>query len=174
MSRVLIAYASKMGATQEIADQIGATITTAGDEVTVLPAQDVMDIDYYAAVVLGSALYMARWRPDAVQFLRRFRTGLSRKPVWLFHSGPLGEGADKPQKAPAAVRRLATAIGAEQPTTFAGRIEPETAKGFMAKKMAQGPLAGDFRDWEQIRQWATEVASTLHIGKEGIHAPQQD
>lgn len=172
MSRVLIAYASKMGATKEIAEAIGATITAAGDEVTVLPAQAVLDIGYYDAVVLGSALYMARWRPDAVQFLRRFRHQLAEKQVCLFHSGPLGEGADKPQKAPAAVRRLATAIGAEQPTTFAGRIEPETAQGFMAKKMAQGPAAGDFRDWDQIRQWAGEIARSTH--KEDIHAPHQD
>lgn len=172
MSRVLIAYASKMGATQEIAEAIGTTMTAAGDEVTVAPAQAVLDIGYYDAIVLGSALYMARWRPDAVQFLRRFRSELPSKRVWLFHSGPLGEGTDKPQKAPAAVRRLATEIGAGQPTTFPGRIKPETARGFMAKKMAKGPLAGDFRDWDQIRQWATEITRSTH--KEDIHAPHQD
>jgi menaquinone-dependent protoporphyrinogen oxidase len=171
MSRVLIAYASKMGSTQEIAEVIGATITAAGDEVTVLPAQDVTDIDYYDVVVLGSALYMARWRPDAVRFLRRFRNQLASKALLLFHSGPLGDGADEPQKAPGAVRRLATSIGAQQPTTFPGRIQPETARGFMAKKMAQGPLAGDFRNWDQIRQWAGEIARSMH--KEDVHAPHQ-
>ncbi|MBP2328785.1 menaquinone-dependent protoporphyrinogen oxidase [Kibdelosporangium banguiense] len=172
MSRVLVAYATKMGATKGIADAIGDTIRAAGDEVTVLPANEVTDVGYYDAVVLGSALYAARWRPDAVQFLRRFRADLANRHVWLFHSGPLGETVGKPQKTPSAVRRMASTIGAAEPTTFAGRLEPETAQGFMARRMAKGSLAGDFRDWDQIRTWAAEIARSLH--EEDIHAPHQD
>ncbi|RSM85302.1 flavodoxin [Kibdelosporangium aridum] len=172
MTRVLVAYATKMGSTYEIAEAIGKEIASTGDEVTVLPVQDVLDVSYYDAVVLGSALYMFRWRKEAVAFLRRFREELTARPVWLFHSGPLEENADQPQKTPTAVARLVVDIGAEEPVTFGGRIEPATAKGFMAKRMAKGPMAGDYRNWDQIHEWAREVARSLH--EEEIHAPRQE
>nr|WP_232327799.1 flavodoxin domain-containing protein [Kibdelosporangium sp. MJ126-NF4]CTQ98975.1 flavodoxin [Kibdelosporangium sp. MJ126-NF4] len=172
ISKVLVAYATKMGSTREIAEAIGTRIASGGDEVTVLPVEDVVDVGYYDAVVVGSALYMFRWRREAVAFLRRFHKDLAVRPVWLFHSGPIGENADQPQKTPAAVARLVATMGATEPVTFAGRIEPATARGFMAARMAKGPLAGDCRDWDKIREWAAEVARSLH--EEGIHAPRQD
>jgi menaquinone-dependent protoporphyrinogen oxidase len=49
--------------------------------------------------------------------------------------------------------------------TFGGRIEPATAKGFIAKKMAKGPHAGDFRDDERIRHWADGIADQLNAPK---------
>ena len=57
------------------------------------------------------------------------------------------------------------ALGAPVPMTFGGRIEPATAKGFIAKKMAKGPNAGDFRDDGRIRQWADGIAEELKSPK---------
>lgn len=164
MTSVLVAYATKMGSTKGIAEAIGATIAEAGFEVTVLPARDVRDVKPYDAVVLGSALYAMRWRPDAVRFLKRYQGELAR--LWLFHNGPIGPDAAKPQRTPKKVRQLA----GQDAVTFGGRIEADTAKGFIARKMAQGPSAGDFRDWDQIHAWATEIARALH--KDDTHAPQ--
>ncbi|HYU83436.1 MAG TPA: hypothetical protein VEK80_01410, partial [Kribbellaceae bacterium] len=53
--------------------------------------------------------------------------------------------------------RLAHRIGAAEPVTFAGRLEQATAKGWIAKRLATGDTAGDFRDWDRIRHWAREV-----------------
>jgi len=157
MSTVLVAYATKMGSTKEIADRIGATIAAAGLDVTVLPAREVRDVGY-DAVVLGSALYARRWRPEAVRFLKRHRAALAGRPLWLFHSGPCGPDAATPQPTPAKVRRL---TGVEA-VSFGGRLEAATAQGFLARKMATGPTAGDFRDWNQIQTWATGIATTVH------------
>ncbi|GLZ27821.1 flavodoxin [Lentzea sp. NBRC 105346] len=154
MAEVLVAYATKMGSTKEIAEAIGERIRAAGHSVTVLPAGEVRSLDRYSAVVLGSALYATRWRGDAVKLLKR----LSGKKVWLFHSGPLGKDLS-PQKAPAKVRRLAARVGTEAPTTFPGRLEAKTAKGFIARKMAQGEMAGDYRDWDAINAWADQIAA---------------
>ncbi len=167
MSAVLITYASKMGSTKEIAERIGAAITQSGDEVTIVPAHEVRDVTPYDAVVLGSALYAMRWRPEAVRFLKRHQAALAGRAVWLFHSGPCGPDAGKAQNAPAKVRRLASAIGADGPITFGGRLSPDTAQGFLAKRMAQGPLAGDYRDWDRITEWATTITSELHPEREG-------
>jgi menaquinone-dependent protoporphyrinogen oxidase len=160
MAEILVAYATKMGATKEIAEVIAARIRSAAHEVTVLDAADVDSVEPYKAVVLGSALYAARWRPEAVKFLKRNAPALARQPVWLFHSGPLGSDLSA-QKAPPKVRELATRIGADQPTTFGGRLTPQTAVGFFAKKMAQGSMAGDYRDWDEIELWANHIAEQL-------------
>lgn len=160
MAEVLVAYATKMGATREIAEAVAARIRAASHEVTVLDAGDVGSVEPYKAVVLGSALYAGRWRPEAVKLLKRNVDALAKRPVWLFHSGPLGKDLSA-QKAPRKVRELATRIGADQPITFGGRLTAQTAAGFVARKMAQGPMAGDFRDWDAIEIWAYTIAQSL-------------
>ncbi len=164
MIRVLVAYATKMGVTKEIAETIGNVLSGAGLAVEVHDAQHVQSTAGFEAVVIGSAVYLARWRPEAVTLLERHadrvRTG-TPVPTWLFHSGPAGPAAGSPLSAPHRVRTLAVAIGAAPPMTFGGRLEPETAKGFAARRMASGPLAGDFRDFNQIRRWSEEIAAQL-------------
>ena len=93
--RVLVAYGSKYGSTAEIAQAIGTTLRVAGLEVDVKRAHEVRSLEPYRAVVLGSAVYMARWRRDAIRLLRR-RSELGEREVWLFSSGPVGEDKDEP------------------------------------------------------------------------------
>jgi menaquinone-dependent protoporphyrinogen oxidase len=162
MSRnVLVAYASKMGATAGIAEAIGATLREHGHDVDVLAVAQVHSIEPYDAVVLGSAIYIRRWRREAVQFLRNHDDELRTRQVWLFHSGPVGPDKDQVQEMPPAVRRLAREIGATPAVTFAGRLEPETAKGFLARHLATGNLAVDSRDWTKIRAWADDISAAI-------------
>jgi menaquinone-dependent protoporphyrinogen oxidase len=160
MTEILVAYATKMGATKEIAEAIAARIGSASHEVTVLDAADVGSVEPYKAVVLGSALYAGRWRKEAVKLLTRNEELLRTRPLWLFHSGPLGNDLT-PQQTPRKVREIAARVGAEEPFTFGGRLTPETAVGFFARKMAQGSMAGDFRDWDEIDRWAYTIAQRL-------------
>jgi menaquinone-dependent protoporphyrinogen oxidase len=163
MSRkVLVAYATKMGSTAGIAEAIGAELVRGGHQVDVREAGKVSSIEEYDVVVLGSAIYMRRWRQEAVHFLSRHRDELRDRQVWLFHSGPIGPEKYEPQRMPGKVRRLAHHIGATPAMTFAGRLEPETAKGFLAERMARGDLAGDSRDWDQIRAWANDIDAAIH------------
>ena len=54
----------------------------------------------------------------------------------------------------------ATAGLAKAPAvTFAGRLEPATAKGFLALRLATGNLSGDSRDWMKIRAWAADISA---------------
>lgn len=172
MSRkVLVAYASKMGATAEIAEAIGAELRAHGHQVDVSDVTSVGSIEPYDAVVLGSAIYIRRWRPEAVRFLRRNAGQLGSRPVWLFHSGPVGPDKDQAQDLPPAVRRLAEEIGAEPAVTFAGRLERDTAKGFLARRLATGNLAGDSRDWDRIRTWSAEIGAALSSTPDGPQSP---
>ena len=61
-TQVLVTYATKYGATREIAEKIGQTIQQAGFQVDVLPVDGVRDLAPYQAIVLGSAVYAGMWR----------------------------------------------------------------------------------------------------------------
>jgi menaquinone-dependent protoporphyrinogen oxidase len=157
---VLVAYGSKRGSTKEIAEAIGETLGEMGLSVDVVPALHVDLISRYDAVVLGGALYMTRWHPDARRFGRRFARAMATRPVWLFSSGPLDHSAETKEIPPVRfVARLGERIGARGHATFGGRLAPD-ATGFPAAAMAR-KMAGDFRDFDQIRAWATEIGQAL-------------
>jgi menaquinone-dependent protoporphyrinogen oxidase len=94
---ILVAYASKHGATREIVERIAQTLTTAGQEAEARPVREAQDLDGYDAVVIGSAAYHGHWLKEAVEFVRRNQAILTDRPVWLFSSGPLGTEATDAQ-----------------------------------------------------------------------------
>jgi menaquinone-dependent protoporphyrinogen oxidase len=170
--KVLVTYASKMVGTKGIADSIGAELAVAGLNVTVGDAADVNSVDGYDAVVLGSAIYTSHWRHDAVNVLKLVAARadeLRPVPTWLFHSGPCGDQADGQVPAPKMVAKLAHLIGAAAPVTFGGRLQPETAQGFLARKMATGPMAGDFRDFDRVHRFAAGIAEHLTAPKPAVN-----
>lgn len=163
MRKVMVAYATKMGATAEIAQAIGTELRRAGLAVTVSNASGMTDLRGYDAAVVGSALYLARWRPEAVGLLAQQAKVAARIPLWLYQSGPLDgeEAARLHTTVPKNVRRLSVALDAAPPITFGGRVEVATAQGFLARRMARGDTAGDYRDFDAIGRWASGIAEQL-------------
>jgi menaquinone-dependent protoporphyrinogen oxidase len=157
-ARVLVAYGTKMGSTAEIAECIADTLREEGLEVEVRDAAKAAGADGYDGVVVGSAVYMARWRPEVIRFLKREKRYLASRPVWLFHDGPLDRQPEHAsQPLPKDVAELAAFIGVQDAVTFGGRLD-EHPEGFLARRMAPH-MAGDFRDWDAIDSWARKVAS---------------
>ncbi len=161
---MLVVHAGKTGGTKEIAEVIADELRGLGLRVDVLGAAEVTEVESYAAVIVGSALYFRKWRPEAVRMLTEHEEALRHRPVWLFHSGPCGpQAAGKRVSLPAGVTLLAARIDAERTETFGGRLEPDTAPGVLGRLMAAGPWSGDFRDWDSIRAWARDVGRRVRI-----------
>ena len=168
--RVLVTYGSTRGGTAGIAKWIARALAEEGFQVDVLPTAEVEAVEDYDAVVVGGALYMARWHREARRFVRHYTEVLRARPVWLFSSGPLEESEDLKDMPPVAqVQRLMERIGARGHITFGGRLQPG-ARGFIASKMAR-TRAGDWRDPRVVHDWAKRIAAELLSLEAGHHPP---
>jgi len=169
--RVLVTWGSKRGGTAGLAQIVAESLRDAGFEVTAAPAQKVRGLEGYGAVIVGGALYANRWHSAARRFVLKNVAALRRVPVWLFSSGPLDDSADQREiPAPDKIAVLAERVGALGHTTFGGFLAPD-AKGFPASAMAK-KHAGDWRNPERVRAWATQLARGLPDAKPGVaHEP---
>jgi menaquinone-dependent protoporphyrinogen oxidase len=164
--KVLVVYATKYGATAEIAKRIGQTLSKKGLAVDVQPADQVSDLAAYQAVVLGSAVYAGNWRKEAASFLEANQQALAERPVWLFSSGPTGEGDPvklmKGWRFPEALQPVADRIQPRDIAFFSGEIDLDKLN-LPEKLIVKGLKAptGDYRDWEEIEAWAESIAGDL-------------
>ena len=112
---ILVAYASRHHGTEEMATEIAAALREAGFSVDLRAAAEVSTTEPYGAVVVGSAVYLTEWERPALELIQRKRDVLAGRRVWLFSSGPVGNGraTRHPESVPqpAVVDRLADEIG---------------------------------------------------------------
>lgn len=176
---VLVAYASRHGATAGIAERIAAGLRSAGLRAEAIPVKDVADVGSYDAFVVGGSAYMFHWAKDAVAFVQRYRDELRKSPVWLFSSGPLGtdrvdkDGRDVLESSrPKEFDDLVAMVRPRGERVFFGAYDPtvppiglgERLIGLMPAARDALP-AGDFRDWPVIDGWALEIAAGLVSGE---------
>ncbi len=89
MSGALVAFATRNGSTQAVAEVVAATMRAAGETVELRPAREVRrPLGECHLVVLGAPIYSGRWHGDAHRFLKRHRRELGRVPVAVFAMGP--------------------------------------------------------------------------------------
>ncbi len=161
---ILVAFASRHHGTEEMAAEIADTLRRTGFEVDLCPAADVLTIERYGAVIIGSAVYMAQWESPALELLRRERQALTRRRVWLFSSGPVGDGRSTRHPEivphPDGVDQLADEIGAGGRAMFGGRVDAQQG-GLEMAIMAKAGLEGDWRDLPRVRGWAQQIAAML-------------
>jgi menaquinone-dependent protoporphyrinogen oxidase len=174
---ILVAYASRHGATAGIAERIAAGLRSTGLQTDVKPVTDVRDVSPYDAFVIGGAAYMFHWLKDATSFVKRHRATLAERPAWLFSSGPLGtdlvdkEGRDVLATGqPKEFEELIALLRPRGERVFFGAWDPDAPPvGIAERLMHLAPAgkdalpAGDFRDWPAIDAWAAEIAAELNL-----------
>jgi menaquinone-dependent protoporphyrinogen oxidase len=175
--KVLVAYATRHGATRGIAECIGTTLERRGFAVTTASVDTAGSLEGYDAFVVGSASYMGHWLEEATAFVRSSRERLAARPTWLFSSGPIGTAKVDAQgrsvletSAPLEFRELGPRIGARGMQVFFGVYDPDLkpiglaermAAPFMRRAAIRDATAGDFRDWAAIEAWADGIADEL-------------
>jgi len=167
---ILVAYATRYGSTQEVAEAVAATLRDSGLEVDLEPVGKVRTLAGYRAVVLGAPLYIGRWHKDAQRFLSQHQETLTQRPVAVFTLGPT-QSDDKEWEGVRAQldRELArypwlTPVALE---LFGGKYDPAKLSFFhkLLASLPASPLyqmpASDVRDWTAIRAWASNLAAKL-------------
>ena len=155
---LLVAYGSKHGSTQEVAEAVADRLRAGGQEVDLRRATDVDDLTPYRGVVLGGSLYVGRWNEDARRFLSRYREELSALPFAVFALGPktaeqkdLADARTQLDKALSKTPELEPRSVA----VFGGVIDPSKLR-FPLNRLP----ASDARDWDAIDAWVDELPAT--------------
>jgi menaquinone-dependent protoporphyrinogen oxidase len=154
-THILLAYATKHGSTQEVAEAIAETLGTGGHEVDVRAAADVRDLDCYDGVILGGSLYIGRWHRDAIDFLERHREALATIPIAIYAMGPQTLEESAVASARAELDKALAKVPDISPATvaiFGGVVDPSKLR-FPFSRLP----ASDARDWDAIAAWAKDV-----------------
>ena len=162
--RVLVSVASRHGGTLDMGTVVADALREAGHEVEEVSPDDVERVDQYDAVVLGSAVYVGRMALGMRDLVDRQAGQLRGRPVWLFWSGPVGDTPGAGQT-PDDVTSVATAVAARDVRMFSGRLERDelniSERALVALVHAE---QGDFRDLDDVRDWAGGIATALSHG----------
>jgi menaquinone-dependent protoporphyrinogen oxidase len=172
---VLVAYATRHGATAGIAERIADILRDEGFDVHLAKIDELKSLDGYDAFIIGSAAYYFHWLKEASRFIRANLETLRERPVWIFSSGPLGtekvdaDGHDVLKGAePREFAEVGRDVGARAQRVFFGAFDPDAEPvGLMERFTRKLPAVrealptGDFRDWTEIERWAHAISSEL-------------
>ena len=158
---ILLAYATRFGSTQDVAETIAASLRQSGFDVDMQPMSDVKTLATYDAVVLGAAIYNARWHADAHHFVSLHQEALEQLPVVIFTLGPLSPSEAAKRNSRRQLDKELAKYPWLKPVAveiFAGKYDPsKPGLGFFERFLP----ARDYRNWDAIRAWAYALAARL-------------
>ena len=163
MANVLVGYATRGGATREVAEAIAAGIRQAGHTVEVADLKSTPTIDGIDAAVIGSGIQAGVWYSESLQWLDQNAAALGDRPVALFNvcltaqDPAQRDSALAYNKVPTA--KLTAVADAE---TFAGRYVPAKASWWqrlLLKGLRQG--AQDHVDPAGATAWGKKLAALV-------------
>lgn len=175
--KALVAYGSRYGSAEEIAEEIRKVLENEGVEVDLvnLRKNKVDSISPYDLIVVGSGIKMGKWTKEPLKFLEKNKSTLQDKKIALFVScGAALEGKEKIEEAMELylekVARENLEIEHVSMGLFGGVFDPNGNHGLMYKmamKMAKKGFEEkgidtskryDYRDWDEIRAWTRNLA----------------
>jgi len=166
---ILVAYATRYGSTQEVAEMMAATLKEQGLGAETRPASKLRSLDGFDAVVFGTPLFFGGLHKDVRVLLERNQAALARTPLALFALGPIkaDDGVEDSEKQLDAALAKLPWLSPVATEVFVGAYDPARL-GFKDKMIAalpasplHGEPAHDDRDWDAIRAWARGLADDL-------------
>jgi menaquinone-dependent protoporphyrinogen oxidase len=159
--RVLVAYATKAGSTAEVAAQIGVILSGRNLSVDVKPVASVTDITPYRAVILGSAIRVAKLLPEAITFIEQNREALQQIhfSAFILCMTLKDDNEENRQIVSAYLDPVRALVQPASEGMFAGVMNYSKLKWtdrLIIKFLKVGE--GDFRKWDQINAWANALA----------------
>lgn len=158
--RILVTYATRAGSTVEVAAAIGEVIAARGFEVDVKPVKEKPSLEGYQAVLIGSAVRMGNWLPEAVEFVKENQSPLNQLPVALFTVHMLNREDDEESRTNrlAYLKDVRSLLNSAEEVFFAGKFDMSRLS-FLDRMISKAIKAvdEDHRDWDRIRGWAETV-----------------
>ncbi len=178
--KALVVYGTRYGTATEIAEEITRVLEEQGVEVDLKDARKIKsyDLTHYELIVVGSGIKIGKWTKGSLNFLKNNKESLKDKNVALFVTcgaanlpETTGEGQEKYLDEVAEKylinKPLATGL-------FGSVYDPDAKHGLLYKMankfMIQKGLEKqgkditkrhDYRDWDEIRKWARNLANLL-------------
>ncbi len=168
--KILVAYASQYGSTQEVAEAVAATLRERGLGADLQPMRQVRTLEGYATVVLGAPIYLGLWHKEALNFLARNQEALAQRPAAIFALGPTSADEKAMQGSRAQLDQELAKYPWLRPIAiemFGGKYDPaklrfpHTLIASLPASPLHGMPASDLRDWTAIRAWASNLAAKL-------------
>ena len=163
---VLVAFASRHGATRGVAERIAARLHEGGLAVALHQVEDVGEIPPGCAIVLGSPVYDQRWPPEFDDFVERHMPSFAGRRTWLFSVGTFGDRrrviGPLMRREPRNIKQVRETMRPDAYRVFAGVIRREQWP--LASRMLVhlfGGHLGDNRDWAGIDEWADTILEAL-------------
>ena len=166
-NKLLIAYESQFGSTEEVAKFIANNLAVNGQVVEIRKICEVDDLSSYKNVIIGSAIQYDNWMPEAREFIIRNENELATKSVNFFLVclvlSKKGEKAVKKANGYAIkTMNLVPKLKVNSFGKFAGVLD-YSKMSFGQKILAKiifaiiGVAEGDYRDWAAIKNWTKKL-----------------
>jgi len=174
--KVLIVYGSRYGTAAEIADEIARVMEKEVAEVDLREDRDVkkLNLSPYDLIVVGSGIKMGKWTKQTLKFLKNNKKELKEKKVALFVScSAANEEKSRDMGWNNYLKKVATDYLEGEPVDmglFGSLYDPEASHGMIYKmtmkfwkkdleeKGFDTSKRHDFRNWDEIRTWARNLA----------------
>jgi menaquinone-dependent protoporphyrinogen oxidase len=168
-TKILVAYATTYGSTQEIAAVIAETLQKSGSTVELQAMRQVRSLAGFGGVVLGAPLYMFHWHKDALGFMNRHEQALKKLPAVVFALGPFNDVEDEWKEVRSEITKELAKFPWFAPAAvevFGGKFDPTKLRfPWNWVPALKNMPASDNRDWAAIRAWAERVGPLLAKGQ---------
>ncbi len=149
MSKTLIVYGTRYGATAEVAKEIARILEeqySLSVHLMDLSLKKIKDISRYDSILLGSGIKNGRWTGKAKRFLKKDFEG---KKLAVF---VCSRRAGEPDSYDYALDKYIKQVLSKYP-----KVQPVAFEAFGGRKPLRNNRFYDNRNWDKIRNWAKKV-----------------